>query len=130
MQTNIKISNGKKLWLQVLVDSGCIYIGINKQLVKKKKIKTKPMNRSFKVFNADRTKNREITRFVLLKIEINRYKKQIDVVVTDLNSMDIFLGYNWLVKHNPEINWNTETIQLTRCPRNCRTQHQDISFIN
>ena len=28
----------------------------------------------------------------------------------DLNSMNIFLGYNWLVKHNPEVNWNIGTI--------------------
>jgi len=34
MQTNIKTKTGKKLQLQVLVDSGCIQTGINKQLVK------------------------------------------------------------------------------------------------
>ena len=30
--------------------------------------------------------------------------------LTDLNSMNMFLGYNWLVKHNPEVNWNLGTI--------------------
>jgi len=30
MQTNIKISNGKKLQLQTLVDLECIYTGIDK----------------------------------------------------------------------------------------------------
>ena len=45
---------------------------------------------------------------VLLKVKIN--KKQIDVVVIDLNSMDMFLEYNWLVKHNLEVNWDTETV--------------------
>jgi len=42
----------------------------------------------------------------------------------DLNSIDMFLGYDWLVKHNPEVNWNTETIQFTRCPKKCKIQHQ------
>ena len=28
----------------------------------------------------------------------------------NLNSTDMFLGYNWLVKNNPEVNLNTETI--------------------
>jgi len=30
-----------------------------------------PMNRSFEVFNINKTKNKEVTRFTLLKLEIN-----------------------------------------------------------
>ena len=87
------------------------------------------MNRSFKVFNADGTKNGEVTWFAPLEVKINRHKEWIKTVVIDLNSIDIFLGYNWLVKHNPEVNWDTGTIQFTRCPKTCRTQHQDIYFM-
>ena len=35
MQAKVKIQIGKELWLQILVNSGCIYIEINKQLDKK-----------------------------------------------------------------------------------------------
>ena len=87
-----------------------------------------PMNRSFKVFNTDGTKNGEVMWFVLLKVEINRYKEQINAVVTDLNDTDMFLEYDWLVKHNPEVNWNSGTMWFTRCPKTCRSKHQDISF--
>ena len=61
------------------------------------------MDRSFKVFNADGTKNGEVTQFVLLEVEINRHKEQINVAVTDLNGTNMFWGYDWLVKHNPEV---------------------------
>ena len=54
----------------------------------------KLLNRSFEVFNADRTKNEEVTRFVLLEWEINRHTERIDIAVIDLNNTDIFLGYN------------------------------------
>ena len=127
MYTNIKIKNRKELQLQVLVDLECMYTGIDKQLVK---IRTEPINKSFKVFNADRTRNKEVTRFVLLEVEINRYKKQINTAVMDLNSTDIFLGYNWLVKHNPEVGQNIGTIQFTKCLKICQTKHQDIIFIS
>jgi len=50
------------------------------------------------------------------------------MAVMDLNSMDMFLGYNWLVKHNPEVNWNTGTIQFTKCLKECKIQYQDIVF--
>jgi len=73
-------------------------------LIKDKRIQTRPINFSFEVFNADRTKNGEVTKIAPLEIEINRYKKQLKAVITNLNGMDMFLGHNWLVKHNPEVN--------------------------
>ena len=128
MHTNIKTKNGKELRLQALVDSRCTHTGINKQLVKEERIKMEPMDRSFKVFNADGMKNGEVTWFVSLKVEINRHKEQINIAVTDLNDTDMFLGYDWLVKHNPEIDWNSGTMWFTRCPKTYRSKHQDISF--
>ena len=128
MYTNIKTKNRKELQLQVLVDSRCTHTGINKQLVKEERIKTEPMERSFEIFNADGTKNGEVTWFAPLEVEINGHKEQINTAVTDLNGIDMFLGYNWLVKYNPEVNWSTETMWFTRCLKTCRTRHQDMSF--
>jgi len=61
MHTNIKMKNRKELRLQTLVDSRCTHTGVNKQLIKKERIKTKPMERSFEVFNTNGTKNGEVT---------------------------------------------------------------------
>jgi len=44
-----------------LVNSKYTYTEINKQLVKEEKIKIEPIDKSFKVFNIDETKNREVT---------------------------------------------------------------------
>ena len=123
MQTNIKTKTEKELWLQALVDSSCTYTGIDKQLVKEERIKMEPMDRLFEVFNTDGIKNGEVTWFAPLEVEINRHKEWIDTVVTDLNSTNIFLGYDWLVKHNLEVDWNKGTMWFTRCPRICRTNH-------
>jgi len=43
-------------------------------------------------------------------VEINGHKEQIDVVVMDLNGIDMFLEYDWLVKHNLEVDWSKETM--------------------
>ena len=42
--------------------------------------------------------------------------------------MNMFLGYDWLIKHNPEVNWKNRTIKFTKCPKNCKIKHQDIKF--
>jgi len=104
MHTNIKMKNGKELQLQTLVDSRCTHTRINKQLIKEERIKTKLMERSFKVFNVDGTNNGEVTWFVPLEVEINRHKEQIDTVVMNLNGTNMFWGYDWLVKYNSEVN--------------------------
>jgi len=122
----VKIKNSKNLKIKALVDSRYIYTGINEQLVKDKRIQTKLINFSFIVFNADRIKNKEVTKVASLEIEINRYKEQLEAAVTDLNRMDIFLEHDWLVKHNPEVNWKNGTIQFTKCPGSCKIKHQDI----
>jgi len=36
--------------------------------------------------------------------------ENINTVVMGLNGMDMFLGHNWIVKYNPEVNWDKETI--------------------
>jgi len=71
----VKIKNGKNLKVKALVNSGCTHTGIDKQLIKDKRIQIRPINFSFKVFNADRIKSREITKVVPLEIKINEYKK-------------------------------------------------------
>ena len=124
----MKTKNRKKLKVKALVDSRCTHTRIDKQLVKDKRIQTKPLNFSFEVFNADRRKNREVTRVVSLEIEINGHKKQLKAAVMDLDEIDMFLGHDWLVNHNPEVNWKNSTIKFTRCPGQCTIKHEDIRF--
>jgi len=77
-----------------LVDFRCTHTGIDEQLVKDKRIQTKPVDFSFEIFNTDSIKNREVIRIAQLKVEINRHKEQIDDVVTDLNRTDMFLEHD------------------------------------
>ena len=128
MQADIKTKNRKKLKVKALVDSECTYTGIDEQLVKEKRIQTKAIDFSFEVFNTDRTKNGEVTKVAPLEVEINGHKETLEAAVTDLNRMDMFLGHDWLVKHNPEVNWKNKTIKFTRCPSNCTMKHKDIQF--
>ena len=88
------MKNGKNLKVKALVDSRCTHTGIDEQLVKNKRIQTKQIDFSFEVFNADRTKNGEVTRVAPLEIKINRHKETLEAVVTDLDGTDMFLGHD------------------------------------
>ena len=47
------------------------------------------------VYNVDSTlnKNRSIKEFAILQLAINDYYECIDLAVTELGDMDLFLGY-------------------------------------
>ena len=128
MQAKVKTKNRKNLKVKALVDSGCTHTGIDKQLVKDEKIQTKNIDFSFEVFNADGTKNGEVTKVTPLEIKINGHKEKLEAAVMDLDGTDMFLGHDWLVKHNLEVNWKEGTIKFTRCPGNCTMMHKDIRF--
>ena len=47
-----------------------------------------------------------------MELTIREHIEQIALVVTNLGTYPIFLGYNWLKLHNPSINWKTSQIEF------------------
>jgi len=82
------------------------------------------------VYNSDGSRNGEktIREFVLLEINSNKHIKQIDTVVLEIKETNLFLEHDWLVEHNPEVDWKEEVIQFTRYPEHCKTEHKSIRF--
>jgi len=56
-------------------------------------------------------------------VEVNVYYKnhieRMRINICDLGRTDVISGILWLQAHNPEINWETEEIKITRCPPLC-----------
>ena len=40
-------------------------------------------------------------------------------VISNLRKQSMILGYTWLKDHNLEVNWQTEEVQMNRCPPRC-----------
>jgi predicted aspartyl protease len=116
--------------VKALVDSGCTHTAITKDLVKERRIPTELITVPFNVFNADGTKSGEamISEYIPMELSTNGHMEQVEAVVADIKGTDIYLGHNWLVKHNQKINWKEGIIQFSNCPHNCKIAHQDITF--
>jgi len=84
------------------------------------------------IYNSDGTRNRyrKIKEVIPITLEARGHTEQINAVVSGITETDIFLGYDWLEKHNPEIDWKKGTINFTRCPRNCHLAGQTTTFNN
>ena len=94
--TIIRLDNNSWIDTQALIDSGCTGSCINQQFVINHKILTKWMPLIIPVYNADGilNKNRSIKEFAILQLAINNHYKRIDLAVTELGDMDLFLEHN------------------------------------
>ena len=52
------------------------------------------------------------------------HREELTAEVTNLGKNSLILGYTWLQKHNPAIDWQTGVIKFTRCPRSCLMLHR------
>ena len=55
---------------------------------------------------------------MIIEMRIRDHSKQIAMAMSNLSTHPIFLGYDWLRKHNPQINWKVKTLQFT-----CENEH-------
>jgi len=52
---------------------------------------------------------------IKMNMTIGNHQELIQLLVTNLGKHDLFLGYNWLQKHNLPINWKNSSISLQNC---------------
>ena len=61
-----------------------------------------------------------------MELSVKEHSEIICLTVTTLASSNIFLGYDWLTKHNPEIDWGQGTVSFTRCLDSCFMSFEEI----
>lgn len=103
---------------------------VSKELVKNADLPTKERRRAVIMRNADGTENKsgKLKHDAEIQIDIGGHKETVNALVSDISSADVFLGYDWLVKHNPEIDWEHQEVKFSRCPNNCTIPHETIHF--
>ena len=99
------LDDGRTLDAHAIIDSGCTNSYIDVKYVAWNKIPMKRLPQSVEVLNADGTENEggNITHYVELNLQIGDHIERIRMPVLTLKSTNIFLGYSWLNKHNPNI---------------------------
>src|SRR5205823_10877461 len=91
--------------VQMLLDSGCMGNCIDEGFVRAKGITTNKIPQPILVYNADGTLNGtgSIKEIVHAQMIIKSHVELISFGITQLGKDEVFLGYDWLSKHNPAI---------------------------
>jgi Retroviral aspartyl protease len=107
--------------VNALLDCGATDLFINRAFVQKKDIHMHTLQDLITVYNIDDTVNRgwSIMEEVTLIMSHQGHKERAVFEVCDLGKNNLIIGFTWLKKHNPEIDWRTREVGITRCPREC-----------
>jgi len=112
--------------VDALLDSGATGLFIDHASLCQKKITTCKLEHSIEVYNINGSINRggSIMEEVTLILSYQGHKECGVFEVCDLGKSNLIIGYTWLHKHNPEIDWETGIVEMTRCPQACNVSER------
>ena len=110
--------NEKNVETETLIDSGAGGEFIDQNYARTLTLPLQSLIKPIPVLNIDRTLNKKgtIKHYVNLDLDIFGQKKMMRSLVTGLGKQKIILGFPWLQKHNPIINWQTGTFEWQHTP--------------
>ena len=108
--------------LKALLDCGATGLFIDQAYVQRNHLRTRELRCSIPVYNVDGTLNEagSIRHIVELVLSYKDHTERAQFAVTNLGNQDLILGLSWLREHNPEVDWQTEEVKMSRCPERCR----------
>jgi len=121
-----KIDTHEGVMIKVLLDSSATGMFMDRQTAAKHGFKLQKLDRPIAVRNVDSTNNSggAIMHQVECNIFYKGHMKRMRMDVCDLGKTEVILGMPWLAAHNPEINWETGEVKMTRCPPLCGGKSQ------
>jgi len=121
-----KIDIHEGMMIKALLDSGAMGMFMDRQTAAKHGFKLQKLERPLMVKNVDGTVNSEgaITHQVECNVFYKGHVERMRMDIYDLGKTEVILGMPWLAAHNPEINWETGEVKMTRCPPLCGGRSQ------
>ena len=119
-----RIDTQEGVTVEVLLDSRVTGLVMSLEFARKQDFKLKKLERLINVRNMDRSFNKEkhIENTVEVNIYYQDYRERSEINVIEGQKWIVILGIPWLAYHNPEINWKTGEVKMTRCPEECGKQ--------
>jgi len=113
-----KIDTHEGVVIKALLDSGATGMFMDRQTAARHRFKLQKLERPLVVRNVDGTNNSggAITHQVECNVFYKGHMERMRMDVCGLGKTEVILGMPWLAAHNPEINWETEEVKMTRCP--------------
>jgi len=107
--------------MEALLDSSVMGLVMSEEFAKKHRFRRMKLERPVYVRNVDGMLNYvgPIVDTVEVEIFFKGYKERTSIDVIGGQKWSVILGMPWLRSHNPEIDWKTGEVKMTRYPDEC-----------
>ena len=104
--------------MEALLNSGATRLVMSSEFAKKQGFKLKRLERPMNMRNVNGSLNKEgpIKHTVEVNIYYQGHRERMKIDVIRGQKWMVILEMLWLAYYNPEINWRTGEVKMTRCP--------------
>ena len=119
-----RIDTQEGITVEALLDSRVTGLVMSSEFARKQDFKLKKLERPMQVRNVDGLFNKggPIENTVEVNIYYKGHVERTEIDVIGGQKWSVILGILWLACHNPEIDWKTGEVKMTRCPEECGKQ--------
>ena len=119
-----RIDTQEGITVEALLDSGATGLVMSSEFAKKQGFKLKKLEKPMQMRNVNGSFNKEgpIENTVEVNIYYQGHRERMEINVIGGQKWSVILGMPWLARHNPEIDWRTGEVKMTRCLEECGKQ--------
>ena len=123
-----RIDTQEGVTVEALLDSGATGLVMSSEFARKQGFKLKKLERPINVRNVDGSLNKEgpIEHIVEVNIYYQGHRERTEIDVIGEQKWTVILEILWLAHHNPEIDWRTGEVKMTRCLKECGKQWRPV----
>ena len=123
-----RIDMQEGITVEALLDSRAIGLVMSSEFARKQGFKLKKLEKLMQVRNVDESFNKEgpIENTVEVNIYYKGHTERTEIDVIGGQKWSVILGMPWLEHYNPEIDWKTREVKMTRCLEECGRQWRPV----
>ena len=123
-----RIDTQEGITVEALLDSGATGLVMSSEFARKQGFKLKKLERPIQVRNVNGSfnKKRPIENMMEVNIYYQGHRERTEIDVIRGQKWSVILGMPWLACYNPEIDWRTGKVKITRCLEECEKQWRPV----
>jgi hypothetical protein len=100
-----------------LVDCSAMGLFMDTEWAHTNNVTMRALTQPIPVYNVNGTPNEggAIHEIADVILQYNRHAEHTQFTIMQLGKQSMILGFTWLLEHNPEINWQTKEVRMSRC---------------
>jgi hypothetical protein len=129
IQGAIVTNSNKRIRFLPEVDNGCQLTSIHPCIVTQYNLPKIKLASPIPMSNTDGSPNRQLmaTHVAKITLQLGEHQEQMEALVLDIGRNNMLLGQDWLMVHNPSIDWMNRQVVFDRCPARCQPRRKEVN---